>query len=738
MVEVSLAPPPKLRAPFVPWDPPAQEPRVLRFAVAGVSCPSCIKTIETAVGALPGVSGARLNFTTGRLAVTQAADGPDAAAVIAALAEAGHQAAVYDPDSVDRARRDDERRLLRALAVAGFAAANVMLLSVAVWAGLAGDMGPATRGLLHWASALIALPAIAYAGQPFYRSAWGALGRRRLNMDVPISLAVLLAAGVSLWRTYEGGALIYFDAALMLLFFLLIGRVLDRRLRNRARSVVQNLMALRANSAMVIQPNGLLKAMAAGELTPGLRVRVAAGERLAADGRVVLGTSSLDESLITGESLPRPVDRDADVYAGTMNLDAPIEVEVTAAEDGSLLAEIAGLLDAAEQRRGRGVRLADRAAAIYAPAVHGLAALTFAGWMALGGGWEAALMNALAVLIITCPCALGLAVPAVQAVAVGRLLRGGLLVKQGDALERLAQVDRVLLDKTGTLTLGRPALVQPDAHDDGDLAAAAGLAAQSRHPLAKAIQAAARRRGLVPLAVDGVEETPGLGLAGTASAGTLRLGNAAWCGIEGQEGGQAGPVVWLCADGRRPVRFDFVDALRPDAAAAISALEAMGLSVTLLSGDRAPAVQAAAQAVGLTDWRAGQRPAEKIAVIESLRREGHRVLMVGDGLNDAPALAAADASMAPAEASAISQTKADCVFQGRTLAILATTLKIARRARRLMLQNFALAGAYNLIAVPLAMAGLVTPLIAAVAMSASSLLVTLNALRLARGSEAAL
>jgi Cu2+-exporting ATPase len=709
----------------------------LSLIVENMHCAACIGRIESRLRAIQGVVAARVNYTTQRLAVSwrPAETGPEV--LVEALQAAGYRAVPYDPGSLADSRRLEDRALLRALGVAGFAAANVMLLSVSVWSGLASDMGEATRLLFHWISALIALPAIAYAGRPFFRSALGALAARHLNMDVPISLAVILAAGLSLYRTMIGEDYVYFDAALMLLFFLLIGRTLDRRMRARARSVAGNLLALQSSTATLIGEDGRHYAVASEAVRPGACVLVARGERIPVDGRVRQGCSEVDSSLVTGESLPAAVGQGEMVYAGTLNLGDALVVETTASDRDTFLAEIVRLMEAAEARHGRFVGLADRAARIYAPAVHLLAAATFVAWLAFSNlGWEGALMNAVAVLIITCPCALGLAVPVVQVVAVGRLLRAGILVKSGDALERLAEVEGVVFDKTGTLTLGRPVLDDRTALAEDDLALAAGMATASRHPLSRAVVEAAGS-AVKPLA--GVREEPGLGLAVSLPEGEARLGSRAWCGVPADEEGAgdgAGPELWLLRpDGSRQC-LRFRDRLRPEAGEAIGYLADRGLAIELLSGDRSPVVAEVAAALGIAEWRAEKSPGEKIARLEALRSQGRKVLMVGDGLNDAPALAAAAVSASPSSAADVSQTAADLIFQGESLGPLVELWEVARQSRRLILQNFALAALYNAVSVPLAMAGLVTPLIAAIAMSSSSLIVTLNALRLGRGGGA--
>ena len=603
-----------------------------------------------------------------------------------------------------------------------------MLLSVAVWSGLGDDMGTATRGLLHWVSALIALPAVAYAGQPFFRSAFAALKAGRLNMDVPISLAVLLAAGMSLFETIRDGEQAYFDASVTLLFFLLIGRLLDHAMRGRARSAAENLLALQVASALVLLPDGRRLRRATAELAAGDLVLVAAGERLPADGLVEGGSSELDVSMVTGETLPAVVGSGSAVHAGTLNLTGELRVRVSRIGERTLLAEMLRLVESAEQGRARYVRLADRVARIYAPAVHVLALAAFALALAQGFAWQVALMNAVAVLIVTCPCALGLAVPAVQVAAVGRLWRRGILVKSADALERLAGVTRVVFDKTGTLTLGRPTLVGPESLDPADLQLAARLAAGSRHPLAQALVAAA---GPVAVLQQPARELPGLGLVALLPEGEVRLGSPRHVGLQAMPDG-AGPALWLKRPDGSLCRFDFLDAVRSDAAATVARLARSGLPAELLSGDRARVAAETAAVLGIGRWQAPCLPQEKLAHLQELARAGERVLMVGDGLNDAPALAAAAVSLSPAAGSDLTQNAADLVFRGEGLAPVAEAVEVARKSRRLVLQNFALAIGYNAIAVPLAMAGLITPLWAALFMSASSLAVTANALRAAR------
>ncbi|MBI1385134.1 MAG: heavy metal translocating P-type ATPase [Rhizobiales bacterium] len=709
------------------------------LAVENMNCGGCMRKIERVLEAHAGVIEVRANLSAKRVSVGYQPNETDVEGLVKALAGAGYRAA----DLALRSRTNDgvasDRDLLRRLAVAGFATANVMLLSVSVWAGLASDMDHELRSLFHWLSAMIALPAVLYAGQPFFRSALTALSARHLNMDVPISLALILASAMSLFQTIRGGDQVYFDAGISLTFFLLIGRYLDQSLRSHAQGAAQNLLGLKSGWATVLDGHGATRRLAARDLESGMVVLVAAGERIPVDGRVRSGSTDVDEQLMTGETVPRSVGPGALVLAGTVALTAPLEIEATATDEGTLIAEIARLMEAAEQSKGRYVRLADRAARIYSPAVHILGAATFIGWMIAGAGWEAAMLPAIAVLIITCPCALALAVPAVQVAAVSRLFEAGVIMTAPDGLERLAEIDTVVLDKTGTLTEGEPELATGFEIDDAVLGAAAALAASSRHPYARAVVRAAERRGLAVKAVAGVTEKPGAGLSRFTETGTEeRLGSSEHCGVAvatGETGGDGAAVLWYRpADGGDAVALRFVDRLRSDAADTVARLEQAGLQVILVSGDRASTVAAAAREAGIADYLAGQKPHEKIAALEALAGRGRRVLMVGDGLNDAPALAAAHASLSPAAAVDISQLASDGIIQGGRLGPILDVLAVARRSRRMCFENFAIALAYNAVCVPLAMAGFVTPLIAAIAMSTSSIVVTANALRL-RGAR---
>jgi len=706
----------------------------LHLFVDGIHCAACIKTIESGVKSIPGILSVRLNVSTRRLAVEWQDSDLAPRLIIEAIVNLGYQAVPFEPQTLSDHTVREERHLLSCLAVAGFAAANVMLLSVSVWAGAFSDMGPATRDMFHWISACIAVPAVIYAGQPFFKSATRALRAGRMNMDVPISLAVILAAAVSLQQTLFSREHAYFDASVMLLFFLLIGRYLDHRARSHARSTAAHLLGLTAIGAMVIDEDGNHCQTPVRQVAPDSLVYVATGARIPVDGTVETGNAMIDTSLVTGETLPANVSEGSQVFAGTLNISAPISVRTVAAGEDTLLGEIVRLVEAAEHGRSKFVRVADRAARIYAPSVHILALMTFLGWWVFtAAGIEASVMAAIAVLIITCPCALGLAVPVVQVVATGALLKAGVLVKSKDGLERLAQTDTIIFDKTGTLTRGRPALINRIALGDRSFRYAAALAVHSTHPLSRAVVRAYEMSGQTNSlpAVEIMIEEAGMGLSGTIDGQVTRLGNHAWCQAPSSDDpGDTNMHLWLRIGDQKPVLLSFSDELRADATDTVSALKQLGYQVLLLSGDRVPTVAKIATASGIDTWEAGCLPADKAARIKGLAQQGHKVLMVGDGINDAPALALGHASISPASGADIAQAASDFVFQGDKLASVLITLRMARLANNLLKQNIGFAAAYNLVAVPIAVLGFATPLIAAAAMSTSSLIVTLNAFRL--------
>jgi Cu2+-exporting ATPase len=695
------------------------------LSVPTMHCGACIRTIENTLGALAGVTHARVNLSTKRVTVRWRADGTPPP-LIQALEQAGFPAHLFDFET----GHDDgaQSELVRALAVAGFAASNIMLLSVSVWSGA----DAATRDLFHWLSAIIALPALAYSGRVFFRSAWQAVRHGRTNMDVPISIGVLLAFGMSFYETLTHGPHAYFDAAISLLFVLLIGRTLDHAMRERARMAVKGLARLAARGALVLQEDGAQLYLPANEIRARMTILLAAGERVPVDATIIRGMSELDVSLVSGEHSPVPAAAGSVLRAGTLNLTGPLTIAATATADDSFLGEMVRMMEAAEQGRSAYRRIADRAASLYAPVVHVTALATFVGWLLATGDLHYATTIAIAVLIITCPCALGLAVPMVQVVAARRLFDAGIMVKGGGALERLAEIDTVVFDKTGTLTLGVPHLIGSRDTNRAAMAIAAGLASHSRHPYSRAVVEACAGLPKLAIAFDDISEHPGYGLEARAGATVYRLGRPEWALVDAAEARRrSASAVVLAQDGSHLTDFRFEDRLRADATAAVAELKDAGLRIEVVSGDRETAVRPIAAELDV-EYFAGVLPGGKTARIAALQASGRKVLMVGDGLNDAPALAAAHASMAPASAADVGRHAADMVFLQESLAAVPLAIAVARGARRLVRQNLVLAAAYNAIAVPVAILGLVTPLVAAVAMSGSSIVVVANALRLER------
>ncbi len=700
---------------------PIPEDVQIALSLPGIHCSACIANVERALNAHPGVEDARVNLTLKR-AMIKAAPEMRAVDLIPVLEQAGYEAHELDAGalsatSADKAGRD----LLMRLAVAGFASMNVMLLSVSVWSGAT----DATRDMFHWISAAIALPAIAFSAQPFFANAWSALRVRRLNMDVPIVLAILLALLTSLWETALSGEHAYFDAALTLTFFLLAGRYLDYRTRAAARSAAEELTALEVPRALRLI-DGTEEEVAVSALSVGDLILVRPGGRMPVDGQIVSGQSELDRSLLTGETLPVFAEAGQIVSAGEVNLTGPLTIRATAVGEDTSLHRMADLVAIAESGRSRYTSLADKAAKLYAPGVHILSALSFLGWYIYSGDLRTALNIAAAVLIITCPCALGLAVPAVTTAASGRLFRKGMLIKHATALERLAEVDTVVFDKTGTLTSGAPEVINLGVHTTTDLEIALALAEASAHPLSVALAKAARDAGIKPATLRDITEVPGFGTEAQYRSQRVRLGRAAWVGAE--QGAETS--AWLSVGPNAPVAFQFTDALRPGAAEAVSGFAKAGKQVILISGDSTGAVKALAEKLGIENWIAEALPQDKAQRIQELSENGRKVLMVGDGLNDTAALAAAHVSISPASALDAARVASDIVLLGTDLSPIADACDTAVKATKRIRENFRIATVYNVIAVPLAVIGLATPLIAALAMSTSSITVSLNALRL--------
>ncbi|MEM9011068.1 MAG: cation-translocating P-type ATPase [Pseudomonadota bacterium] len=681
------------------------------FALEGVSCPACVFRIEEHLKTLDGVIQARGNATRRRLRLVWEPGRQDEASLVRAIQTLG-----YDAHSFAEQADASEPSLLPRLAVAALGMMNIMGLSISVWAGAVTDMGPGTTQFMHWLSALIALPVTVYSGSVFYLPALRAIRVGRMTMDTPIAIAIWVTFVASLVETVRGAHHVYFDAVVSLIFLLLIGRVLEQSLRRRSGDTAANLRDLLAVPAFRLAPDGTLAEVDPATLRPGDRILVQSGGRVPADGQLAGEEAWIDESALTGEAAPRRIGAGGAIPAGAVITIGPAVLEITQSGGSVQLMQMSRMLEEAAAHKGRVQLLADRFAQSYVPLVLIGGAAGFALWFGpLGASFGEALMIAVAVLVVTCPCAAGLATPAVTTRAVNLLLRDGVLIKSGEALEKLGEVDRIYVDKTGTLS--EPHIAVDRAVPDALLAGARRLAAASGHPLARALG-----EGCDAAPATAVREHPGQGIEAADGA---RLGTAAFVGLAEAA---ATPAIYYRAPGGEIARFTFSESPVTGARAAIRALAP--LQITLLSGDGPHPVGAFAQRVGIETWQARQSPLEKLQLLQAERDRGGRALMVGDGINDSGALSAAHVSASFASATQIAQAAADVLLLRSDLMLLPRALRLARRARWLIAQNLWFSTAYNVLTVPLALMGYLSPMLAALLMSSSSILVLLNGLRL--------
>lgn len=696
------------------------------LAVPTIHCGGCVARIEKGISRIEGVKSVRVNLTTKRMTVQWAGDKPPA--ILDALHDMGHvpQLLAHEEQGKDKVLA----ALVSALAVSGFGASNIMILSVAVWSGVEDQ----TRLLFHWLSALIALPVVAYSGRIFFASAYRALRRYETNMDVPISLGIILACILSIYDTLHDGRYAYFDAAVSLIFFLLIGRTLDHLMRVKASTAVGNLARLVGHTATV-EMDGTLQTINVRDIVKGMTLIITAGQRVPVDAIVLEGVSDIDGSIVSGESLPFTACSGSELRSGLLNLSSPLKVKALSGATDSFLAEMLSMMEAANSTKSRYQRLADKASRIYTPAAHSAALLTFTGWLYFTGDFHAAATAAITALIITCPCALGLAVPMVHVIASRNLFNRGIVVRSGEALERLREADTVVFDKTGTLTLSEPQLADTGSYNRDYLMLARQMAAFSRHPYSRALVAGAT--GIERLAKVSMQEIPGFGLEMNVNGDTYRLGKPDWSAGTALYTPSNGSACALSKNGALLETFRFKDTLRQDSFETVSRLKDRGYKIEVLSGDKSEAVAQFCCDLGIRTFSGALTPQAKLVRLNDLAKAGRKVIMIGDGLNDLPAMAGSHVSFAPSGANDVSQKAADFVLIDGNLGGILNALDIARLTNSYVLQNFSLAATYNLMALPFAMAGLVTPLLAALAMSASSILVVANALRLSRAIPAA-
>ncbi len=713
----------------------------------GLHCAGCVNRVERALRAADGVDEAAVNYTSHRALVRIDPERSSADALVGVVRELGYDATPFDPEVLDRPAAGSQRAALVRLLVAAFLAGNVMWLSVALYSGSYQGMDPAVRQVLRWLTLVLTVPAITWCAAPFWRGAWSGLRCGELSVDVPIVAGITTAFGVGVAGTLAGTSHLYMDSAAMIVFLVLLGRTLERGARGKARSAVDRLAALAPPKALLCTPEGPVEVDAAS-LAVGDRVLVPAGQAVPADGRLCSGATEVDEAPFTGEA--RPVLREPGelLIGGSRNLLVEAEIEVVARPAEGTLAKMAALLERAQAERPRIQRLADRVASVFAPAVLAIATATAGFWLWKGAAPLDVALATAAVLIVACPCALGLATPAAITAAVGRAASLGILVKSGEALERCAGVDAVALDKTGTLTEGRFAVRElhtaPGVSEQELRLWAAAVEGASTHPVAEALREAAADAVLPELTER--RTWPGAGVEARAGDALLRAGSPRWL----EEAGAALPApLREAADKAAAAGLSLVavsrdeevlgllalwDPPREDAGLAVEALQRQGVAASLVTGDHPTAARLAAAAAGVPVVHAEQSPEEKVAQVRTLRRAGRRVLVAGDGINDAAALGAADVGLAMHRGSDVTLHAADLVIRSPRLTALPTTLGLARACVARIRENLGFALLYNLVAVPLAVAGWLEPLHAAIAMSASSLVVTGNAIRLLRWS----
>ncbi|WP_122236463.1 heavy metal translocating P-type ATPase [Pseudomonas syringae] len=732
--ELALYDRPDVQAPFVRHEGELSEAILL---IEGISCAACGWLIEKRLGRLPAVAEARMNLSTHRLQVRWRSDQLALSQLLNELHAIGYVAHPWQADRAAERLASENRLALRQLGVAGLLWFQAMMATMATWPEFNIDLSPQMHTILRWVALFLTTPIVFYSCAPFFRGALRDLRNRQLTMDVSVSLAIGAAYLAGIWTAITGTGELYFDAVGMFALFLLAGRYLERRARERTAAATAQLVNLLPASCLRLDEDGQSPRIMLSELRLADRVLVRPGAVIPADGTIVEGQSSVDESLLTGEYLSQARSVGDAVTAGTLNIDSPLTVKVTALGQETRLSAIVRLLERAQAEKPRLAQLADRAAQLFLLFSLMAAALIGVIWWQIDA--SRAFWIVLAMLVATCPCALSLATPTALTAATGTLHTLGLLLTRGHVLEGLNQIDTVIFDKTGTLTEGRLVLrsVQPLGTLDADtcMELAAALENRSEHPIARAF-------GHAPVAAEDVHSTPGLGLEGIVGTRRLRIGQPAFaCALSGTEtlsitdpsgqwlllGDTQGPLAWLVLD----------DRLRDDAHGLLHACKARGWKTLLLSGDSSPMVASVAQALGIEDARGGLRPDDKLAVLRELQAQGHKVLMVGDGVNDVPVMAAADISVAMGSATDLAKTSADAVLLCNRLPVLIDALTLARRTRRIIIENLVWAGLYNGLMLPFAALGWITPIWAAIGMSVSSLIVVLNALRLTRVPRAA-
>lgn len=717
--------------------------REASLILEGITCAACIWLNEQYIGALPGVEDVRVNYATQRAAVRWDDTRIKLSEILRSIQKIGYRALPYNPQQQQQSHHRQRRQQQRRLAVAGLFGMQVMMLSVSLYAGAWSGMEESFVLFFRWLSLGLTLPVLLYSATPFFTSAWRDLKQRRVGMDVPVSIAIGVAFASSAMATIAGNGEVYFDSVVMFVFFLLASRYFENMARQRcASSVEQLLQSIPLITTRLSVDGNVEEAIPAATLAVGDRVLIRPGETVPADGKILSGFSSFDESLLTGESVPLDKQPGDPLLGGSINLTNPLQMLVTQIGAETVMAEIQRSIERAQADKPPLARLADRVAARFISAVLLIvAAVAIFWWMYDAERW---FEISLAVLIVSCPCALSLATPTAISATLGKMQTAGLLVKQGAALEKLVRVSHVVFDKTGTLTRGQPKLKQvlcePEYHPDQCLQLAATIEQHSEHPLALALVREAGQSRAVPDAR--VTSVAGGGVCAAIDGEDYFIGNvdfiASRCAMEiprqwlEQVAEEAVTTVVLARADVAMAMFIFVDELREDAPELVKNLQSMGKTVILMTGDRHVTAERVAELTGIDDFRAHMTPQAKMEAVQALQAQNASVLMVGDGVNDAPVLAGADVSIAMGGASSLARANADIVLMSDHLSAVKQAISMADRTQLVIRQNMAWALLYNFGAIPAAAMGLVAPWLAAVGMSVSSLLVVLNALRLTR------
>ncbi len=707
------------------------------LALDGLHCAACVWLIENLLKKEEKVYFVRINLTKKYLKLRWSGEKQDINQIILPIIRIGYKVFLFDEEFIEEQEKRSGSDLIKRLAVAGFGAGNIMLISIILWFYKTEEIGTATKNFLHLLSALIALPTIIYASKPFFHSAFLAIRNKRSNMDIAISVAIFLACVTSFFQSLNSAQHIYFDSATMLCFFLLIGKYLDLKARKKVFQASKEFAFLNSNYARIINENNVSKIIAAREVKKGQIILVALGEKVACDGILIDEMGEFDNSIISGESLPQTISKNQEVFAGAVNLGPNVRIRVSKAQNESLTAKIKAIIENCENYKGKYVRICDKISVFYTPIVHILALATFSFWYFIKSSlFEDSIVNAVSTLIITCPCALALAVPIAQSLAISSFLKNSILLKSGEIIEKINGAKIFIFDKTGSLTYGKPKITKfyclnreiSKTEESEFLKIAASLAVKSNHPVSKAIFEYYNNQ-IIDLNV--IEEN-GHGLKSFYLEKTLKIGKADFVftkeyALKKVENDKQ-KTFFRCGDDF--FVFYYEDILKSDAGDVISELKKLGKRVILLSGDEKEIVTKTAFELGIDEYFYEKNPIEKTKILQNLKNEQGKIVMIGDGVNDSACLALSDIAISFFSAASISQNSADVIIQNLNLSPILQILKISKQSLKIIKQNLAFSLTYNLLAIPFAFLGFVTPLVAALAMSLSSLVVVLNSLRI--------